>query len=53
MQLVLLLDDKHAYYKVIFNAYISNNAFYLTDEQRDAAFKLYQEAREIDNKRKK
>lgn len=52
-KLVLLLDDKHAYYKVIFNAYISNNAFYLTDEQRDAAFKLYQEAREIDNKRKK
>ena len=46
-------DDKHAYYKVIFNAYISNNAFNLTDEQRDAAFKLYQEAREIENNRKK
>lgn len=35
------LDEKHEYEKVIFNSYIMNNAFTLTDEQRLEAYELY------------
>lgn len=34
-----------AYQELIYNAYITNGAFTLTDEQRDAAYKAYKEAR--------
>lgn len=34
-----------AYQELIYNAYITNGAFRLTDEQRDAAYKAYKEAR--------
>lgn len=40
------LDDAHKYVEVIFNAYIENNGFTLTDEQRAAAFEVYKQARE-------
>lgn len=35
------LDEKHRYEKVIYDAYIQNNAFTLTDEQRLEAYQVY------------
>lgn len=35
------LDDKHQYERVIFKAYLNNNGFWLTGEQRDHAYMLY------------
>lgn len=35
------LDEKHKYENVIYNAYISNGAFYLTPEQKNEAFQEY------------
>ena len=43
------LDFKHTYEKIIYDAYIENNAFTLTQEQRDAAYNDYKEKR-IKNK---
>lgn len=39
------LDDKHKYGKVIYNAYLENNDFVLTDKQRDAAYEEYKKYR--------
>ena len=39
------LDDKHKYEKLIYNAYIKNGDFVLTNEQRNEAYKVYKEAR--------
>jgi len=39
------LDNRHQYEKVIFEAYVENNAFRLTDEQLLKAFELYKSAR--------
>lgn len=41
------MDSKHKYEQIIFNAYLQNNDFILTDEQRDEAYKSYKKAREI------
>lgn len=35
------LDEKHKYERVIYNAYLENGGFYLTDEQRKEAYKEY------------
>ena len=35
------IDDKHEYEKVIYDSYIENNDFYLTEEQRLSAYTLY------------
>ena len=35
------LDEKHRYEKVIYDAYIQNDAFTLTDEQRLEAYMVY------------
>lgn len=40
------LDEKHKYEKVIYDAYIENNAFKLTDKQRDEAYEEYKRARQ-------
>lgn len=40
------IDEKHTYEKIIYNAYIENNAFVLNDEQRNEAYKLYKENKE-------
>lgn len=40
------LDKKHAYEKIIYEAYLKNGKFELTDEQRMEAYKSYKEARE-------
>lgn len=39
------LDEKHKYEKVIYDSYIQNNGFYLTEEQRDLAYKEYLRAK--------
>lgn len=39
------LDKKHKYQEIIYNAYIENGSFTLTDEQRMNAYKVYQKAR--------
>lgn len=44
------LDDKHRYEAIIFNAIKANGTFTLTDEQRQAAFKVYLSARKADDK---
>lgn len=35
------LDEKHKYEKAIYDAYLENGAFYLTDEQRNEAYEEY------------
>ena len=39
------LDDKHKYEEVIYNAYLENNDFVLTDEQIQEAYKMYNKYR--------
>lgn len=39
------LDDKHKYEEIIYNSYIENNSFTLTDEQRDKAYESYKNSR--------
>lgn len=39
------LDDKHKYEEVIYNAYLENNDFVLTDEQRQEAYRVYSKYR--------
>ena len=41
------MDEKHKYLKSIFNSYIENGEFVLTDEQRRAAYEEYKKEREI------
>ena len=40
-----LLYDRHKYEEVIFHAYLENNDFVLTDEQRQEAFESYNKYR--------
>ena len=39
------LEPKHAYERVIYEAYLANDAFTLTEEQRSLAFAAYKAAR--------
>ena len=39
------LDDKHKYEKIIYEAYLENKEFSLTQKQRDAAYASYKESR--------
>lgn len=39
------LDEKHKYEAIIFDAYIENNDFYLTDEQLSSAYEEYKKYR--------
>ena len=43
--LVDKMDDKHAYEKVIYDAYIENNDFYLTDNQLQNSYNEYKKYR--------
>lgn len=43
--LVDRLDPKHRYEEIIYNSYIENGSFMLTDEQRFRAYKSYKESR--------
>ena len=39
------IDEKHRYEKVIFDSYVENNGFFLTDEQRLRAYEEYKRER--------
>ena len=39
------MDDKHKYETVIYDSYIENNSFTLTDAQRDRAYEEYKKTR--------
>lgn len=39
------LDDKHRYEQIIYTAYIVNQSFTLTQEQRDKAYEAYKDSR--------
>ena len=39
------IDEKHRYEKVIFDSYVENDGFFLTDEQRLRAYEEYKMAR--------
>lgn len=41
------LDKKHLYEKIIYDSYIENNGFVLTNEQRETAYKLYKLNRDL------
>jgi hypothetical protein len=41
------LDPKHKYEQIIFESYLENGSFYLTEEQRLKAYKSYKEARNL------
>ena len=43
--LIARLDDKHKYEEIIYNSYIQNRAFLLTDKQRLEAYELYKKSR--------
>lgn len=43
--LVDRLDNKHKYEEIIFNSYLENGAFMLTDEQRAKAYASYKQTR--------
>lgn len=45
------LDAKHQYEAIIFNAIKNNGTFTITDEQRQDAYKVYQSARELKNRK--
>lgn len=44
--LIERLDDKHKYEEIIYNAYIENDCFVLTPEQRFAAYQSYKNSRQ-------
>ena len=46
--IVAKLDDKHKYEEVIFRSYLENNHFILTNEQREEAFRIYNNSRHYD-----
>lgn len=39
------IDEKHNYEKIIYDSYIENNGFYLTEEQKMKAFNKYKKNR--------
>ena len=43
--LIDILDNKHQYEAIIYNAYLENNCFKLTEEQRQRAYESYKNAR--------
>lgn len=45
--IIELLDDKHKYERLIYNYYIYNNDFYLTDDQRLTAYTEYKKERNL------
>ena len=43
--LIDILDEKHIYEKIIYESYLENNSFTLTEDQRLKAYKKYKETR--------
>ena len=48
--IVTLLDEAHRYEGVIFHAYLENNDFILTDEQKEQALRIYNNSRNYDKR---
>ena len=46
--LIKRLDDRHKYEKIIYESYIQNCDFVLTEEQRDEAYLSYKESRGLE-----
>ena len=46
------LDEEHSYEKLIYDAYIENEGFSLTEAQRDGAYGRYRESRKDTNTKK-
>lgn len=46
-ELIDTMDEKHKYVKIIYDAYLKNKDFILTDEQLDSAYKEYKLERKI------
>lgn len=42
------LDNRHTYEKIIYDSYIENNGFYLTEEQRNRAYTEYRKTRGLE-----
>lgn len=43
--LIDAIDEKHEYERVIYDAYLENGGFFLTDKQRENAYRVYKEKR--------
>lgn len=43
--LIDALDDKHKYEKIIYDSYIENGSFSLSDQQREKAYESYRKSR--------
>ena len=43
--LIDILDEKHQYEEIIYNSYLNNRGFFLTDEQRKEAYISYKTSR--------
>ena len=48
--IVTSLDEAHRYEEVIFHAYLKNKDFILTDEQKEEAFRIYNNSRNYDKR---
>ncbi len=48
-RLLEFMDSKHEYEKVVFHAYVENNGFFLTPEQKEEAFQVYKKCRVKEN----
>lgn len=48
-RLLEFMDSKHEYEKVVFHAYVENNGFFLTPEQKEEAFQVYKKCRIKEN----
>ena len=44
-RLLKYMDDKHSYEAFVWQAYIDNNGFYMTPEQKEAAYEEYKRKR--------
>jgi len=51
-RLLQYMDNKHSYEKIVFYAYIKNGGFYMTDEQKAAAYEEYKLKRQDEYKLK-
>lgn len=41
------MDDKHEYVKYIYNVFVDNNRFELTQEERDKAYSIYKRSKNL------
>lgn len=47
LPLIEKLDSKHEYEKIIYESYLENKAFFLTDSQRAKAYQSYRQTRNL------